>query len=106
MAAQLGVRTAPAFVAHRLQALGWLLRTGLSGAWEFAPGAHAGPHSRGGPLLPVKAALALMPELPAAVALTLAVKKGCALLGAAGVLAGLLLAKVLGKLLREWRQHL
>lgn len=67
---ELGVRTAPALVAHRLQALGWLLRTGLSGAWEFAPGAHAGPHSRGGPLLPVKAALALMPELPAAVALT------------------------------------
>lgn len=70
MAAELGVRTAPALIAHRLLALGWLLRTGLSGAWEFAPGAHAGPHSRGGPLLPVKAAFALMPDLPAAVALT------------------------------------
>lgn len=70
MAAELDVRTAPALIAHRLQVLGWFLSTGLSGAWEFAPGAHAGPHSRGGPLLPVKAALALMPELPAAVALT------------------------------------
>ena len=77
LATELGVRTAPALVAHRLQALGWLLRTGLSGAWEFAPGAHAGPHSRGGPLLPIKAALALMPDLPAAVALNSAAWVHC-----------------------------
>ncbi len=70
IAAEFGVGTAPALIAHRLQSLGWLLSTGLSGAWEFAPGAHAGPHSRGGPFLPIKAALALLPDLPVAVALT------------------------------------
>jgi len=70
IAAELGVRTAPALIAYRLRERGWLLSTGLSGAWEFAPGAHAGPHSRGGPLLPVRAALALAPDLSAAVALT------------------------------------
>lgn len=70
IAAELGIRTAPALIAHRLRTRGWLLSTGLSGAWEFAPGAHAGPYSRGGPLLPVRAACALMPELSAAVALT------------------------------------
>ena len=70
MVAELEIRTAPALVAHRLQVLGWLLRTGLSGAWEFAPGAHAGPHSRGGALLPLKAALALIPDLPVSIALT------------------------------------
>lgn len=62
-------RTSPALIAHRLRKRGWLLSTGLNGAWEFAPAAHAGPHSRGGPLLPVLAALALDPDLPAAVAL-------------------------------------
>lgn len=66
---EFGIRTAPALVAHRLQTRGWLLKTGLSGAWEFAPGAHAGPHSRGGPLLPIQAALALEPNLPVSVAL-------------------------------------
>jgi predicted transcriptional regulator of viral defense system len=69
LASEMGLRTAPALIAHRLHARGWLLKTGLSGAWEFAPGAHAGPHSRGGPLIPLKAALALRPDLPAAVAL-------------------------------------
>jgi hypothetical protein len=70
IAAELGIRTAPALIAYRLRMLGWLLSTALSGAWEFAPGAHAGPYSRGGPLLPVRAAFALMPELSAAAALT------------------------------------
>jgi hypothetical protein len=68
-----GVRTAPALVAHRLRERGWLLPTGLSGAWEFAPAAHAGPHGRGGLLIPVEAAFALRPGLPAAVALDAAV---------------------------------
>ncbi|MFH0946806.1 MAG: type IV toxin-antitoxin system AbiEi family antitoxin [Planctomycetota bacterium] len=70
IAREAGVRTAPALIAHRLLGLGWLLRTGLNGAWEFAPGAHAGPFTRGGPLVPVKAALALDPDLPARLALT------------------------------------
>ena len=70
ISADAGIRTAPALIAHRLRRRGWLLSTGLNGAWEFAPGAHAGPHSRGGPLLPVRAALALDPDLAAAVALS------------------------------------
>jgi len=73
IAAEVGIRTSSSLVAHRLRECGWLLGTGLSGVWEFAPGAHAGPHSRGGPLLQVKAAFALMPDLPAAVALASAV---------------------------------
>ena len=67
---ELGIGTAPSLVAHRLRARGWLLSTGINGAWEFAPGAHAGAHSRGGPLLSVRAALALVPGLPATVALS------------------------------------
>jgi len=70
MALEFGIGTAPALVAHRLLRLGWLLPTGVNGAWEFVPGSHAGPHSRGGPLLPIKAALARKPDLPAAVALS------------------------------------
>jgi hypothetical protein len=69
ISADFGIRAAPTLIAHRLQKRGWLLSTGLSGAWEFAPGAHAGPYSRGGPLLPVRAALALDPDLATAVAL-------------------------------------
>ena len=69
LAAEAGVGTAPELIAHRLRARGWLLPTGLTGVWEFAPAAHAGPHSRGGPLLPVAAAFALRPDLRAAVAL-------------------------------------
>ena len=66
IAKEAGIRTSPALIAHRLRERGWLLSTGMSGAWEFAPAAHAGPHSRGGPLLPVLAAFALQPDLPAA----------------------------------------
>ena len=69
IAAEAGIGTAPALIAHRLRKRGWLLSTGLNGAWEFAPGAHAGPQSRGGPLLTVRAALALHPELAVSVAL-------------------------------------
>ena len=69
IAAQFGIATAPALIAHRLRERGWLLSTGINGAWEFAPGAHAGPHSRGGLLIPVRAALALTPDLPVAMAL-------------------------------------
>ncbi len=65
-----GLRTAPALIAHRLRERGWLLSTGLRGVWEFAPGSSAGPFSKGGPLLPLQAALALEPELDVAVALS------------------------------------
>lgn len=69
IAAGADLGTSPALIAYRLRQRGWLLATGLRGAWEFAPAAHAGPHSRGGPLIPVLAALALRPELRAALAL-------------------------------------
>jgi len=66
---EVNLRAPPALIAYRLRERGWLLDTGLRGAWEFAPAANAGPQSRGGPLLPLLAALALRPGLPAAVAL-------------------------------------
>lgn len=43
-----GVHTATRTVASRLRERGWLLSTGQRGVWEFAPGAVAGPYSRGG----------------------------------------------------------
>ena len=50
-----GVATAPRMVASRLKNAGWLLPTGIRGAWEFAPAELAGPYSSYDPLLPVKA---------------------------------------------------
>lgn len=44
----LGIGTATRTVASRLRERGWLLPTGQRGVWEFAPGAVAGPYSRGG----------------------------------------------------------
>lgn len=73
IADEAGIRTPARVVAHRLRERGWLLPTGLSGAWEFAPAAHAGPIGRGGPLIPIRAALALEPDLPVALALGSAV---------------------------------
>lgn len=64
------VRTPAHVVIQRLAANGWLLPTGVRGVWEFAPGAHAGPHSHGGPLLTLRAVLQLNPDLPVAVALS------------------------------------
>lgn len=43
-----GIRTSPYVVAARLRDRGWLLPTGQRGVWEFAPGAVAGPYTRGG----------------------------------------------------------
>lgn len=67
---QLG--TSPKVVAARLREAGWLLPTGRRGVWEFAPGAHAGPVGHGDPVLPLRAALAADPDLPAALALSTA----------------------------------
>jgi hypothetical protein len=43
-----GIRSTTRTVAARLRERGWLLPTGQRGVWEFAPGAVAGPYSRGG----------------------------------------------------------
>lgn len=53
-----GIRTEPYKVAARLRERGWLLPTGQRGVWEFAPGAVAGPYSRGGHTRLLRSALA------------------------------------------------
>lgn len=55
-AAEIGTKTYT--VAARLRERGWLLPTGQRGVWEFAPGAVAGPHSKGGHTLLLRSALA------------------------------------------------
>lgn len=54
----IGLRTSARVVAARLRQRGWLLETGQRGVWEFAPAASAGPYSRGGPTLRLRALLA------------------------------------------------
>ncbi|CAN5350093.1 hypothetical protein BH09ACT8_BH09ACT8_31020 [soil metagenome] len=53
-----GLRTSARVVAARLRHQGWLLDTGQRGVWEFAPASVAGPYSRGGPTLGLRALLA------------------------------------------------
>lgn len=49
---------APALAAHRLQQRGWLLPTGVRGAYEFAPADRAGPISDADALTRIRAVLA------------------------------------------------
>ncbi len=65
----LGLRGAPRRAAFRLRRHGWLLPTGVRGAYEFAPAERAGPISEGDALLGVRAVLAENPSLPIATAL-------------------------------------
>ncbi len=65
-----GIKTETKVVAKRLRDLGWLLRTHQPGAWEFAPGAHAGPIGHGNPFRDVAAAIAASPTLDASLCLT------------------------------------
>jgi len=64
-----GVKTPAHVVIQRLAERGWLLRTGVRGVWEFAPGEHAGPYSHGDRWLTLRAALDKQPDLPVRVAL-------------------------------------
>lgn len=57
-----GLRTPARIVAARLRDRGWLLPTGRSGVWEFAPAAVAGAHSRNDPLMPLRAFLSQRPS--------------------------------------------
>ncbi len=94
IAARAGIKTSPAVLAARLRGHGWLVPTGVSGVWEFAPGAHAGPLGWGSPTVLLQAALAHDPGFAGVLAvdaaawahgfadrapsrLTVAVPKGC-----------------------------
>lgn len=63
------VETPAAVVIQRLHDRGWLAKTGVRGAWEFIPGAHAGPYPHGDPFLVLRAQFAVTPDLAARVAL-------------------------------------
>jgi hypothetical protein len=66
---RLGVRAPVGRIVEELHARGWLLKTGVHGAWEFVPGERAGAISSGDPFLPLRATLETAPELAAFVAL-------------------------------------
>jgi len=57
-----GLATPASELATRLRARGWLLATPQRGVYEFAPGSHAGPLSRGSLTLPLQAALRAHPR--------------------------------------------
>lgn len=65
-----GIESSAAMVAKRLKDRGWLLETSQRGVWEFSPGSHAGPISRGQPFTDVLAVLEANPELPAGISLS------------------------------------
>jgi len=67
---QVGVEPAANRIVEHLAERGWLLRTGVHGAWEFAPADRAGPRSAGDPFLALRASLAIDPDLPVALALS------------------------------------
>lgn len=54
-------------LAARLVERGWLIPTGIAGAYEFAPGSHAGAYSSKAPALPFAAVLATRPDFPGVV---------------------------------------
>lgn len=56
-------------VINRLAERGWLLKTGVRGVWEFAPGEHAGPYSQSGSWTTLRAAMSKDPGLSVGVAL-------------------------------------
>ena len=58
MLRSLQLPTSPAKAAYRLRERGWLLPTGVRGAYEFAPGERAGPISQADALMSVRAVLA------------------------------------------------
>lgn len=64
-----GVDGAAREIIRELARRGWLLKTGVHGAWEFVPGERAGPIRSGDPFLPLHATLEIMPDLPVSVAL-------------------------------------
>lgn len=65
----------PSVIIQRLAQRGWLLDTGVKGAWEFIPGAHAGRYRHGDPFLVLRAQLAVRPDTPVRVCLRSAMWK-------------------------------
>ena len=68
VAAEAGSSLAPRAIAERLVRRGWLLPLRTRDAWEFAPGAHAGPYGWGDPWIELRAVLTHQPAAPVAVA--------------------------------------
>lgn len=69
LAEQAKVSGRPKDLAVDLASRGWLLPTGVRGAWEFVPAERAGPYSSQNPWLPLRGLLADRPDLPVRVAL-------------------------------------
>lgn len=69
IAQSFGLSTPGSVLASRLKSRGWLLPTATRGVYEFSPGSHAGPVSRGTATLPLRALLSAV-SLPS-VGLTL-----------------------------------
>lgn len=67
-------------LAYELRRLGWLIGLRTKGAWEFAPGARAGRYGAGDRHIELRAALAVDPEFPGA----LAMESAAVALGLAG----------------------
>lgn len=66
---RLGVKPAAHRIVEELHRRGWLLDTGVQGAWEFVPAERAGAISSGDPFLALRATLETIPEVAASVAL-------------------------------------
>lgn len=70
---RLGVKPAPHRIVEELRRRGWLLDTGVQGAWEFVPAERAGAISSGDPFLALRATLETISEVAVSVALGSAV---------------------------------
>lgn len=66
---RLGVKPSANRIIQGLHERGWLLKTGVKGAWEFIPGERAGAIASGDPFLPLHGALEIDSQLGASVAL-------------------------------------
>jgi len=63
------IATPPRVAIQRLSERGWLLKTGVRGVWEFAPGERAGAYSARNPFSALQATLMAQPRLRARAAL-------------------------------------
>ena len=91
-------------LAYELRRLGWLLPLRTRGAWEFVPGSRAGRHGAGDRHIELRAALAVDPDFPGA----LAMESAAVALGLAGrvpeqEVLSLPPGKRLPKALDDWR---
>lgn len=66
---QLAVKPSTHRIVEELRRRGWLLDTGVQGAWEFVPAERAGAISSGDPFLPLRATLQTTLDIQVSVAL-------------------------------------